>query len=469
MIPNVRAALHNKSAVALSSVVAAIVLTTMKLVVGFSTGSLGILAEAAQSALDLVATITTLVAVRVAERAPDESHPYGHGRFESVAALFETALLLATAGWVVWLAIERLMSGSTEVDTSIWAFGVMAVSIAIDWSRSRVLMRAAREHESQALEADALHFSTDMWSSAVVIVGLALVWLGQRLPGAELLGRADAVAAIVVGAIVVWVSARLGLQTLASLVDTAPHGLVDEIRRRAESCQGVLAARRVRLRRAGNKSFADLMVTVGRTTTFAGAHEIADRVEERVHELLPNADVVVHVEPAPSPAESAAEQIQFVARQRGVEVHDVRVRQVGDRTEVDLHLELDPALTLADAHEVASGLERELLANDQRLSEVNTHLEAPETRIVRDEEITSGHPDVVRRVREVADHVAGPNATHEVRLYRSGRVTNMVLHATFPPHESIERVHEVSARIERALRAELQGVGTVLVHAEPPA
>jgi len=160
-------------------------------------------------------------------------------------------------------------------------------------------------------------------------------------------------------------------------------------------------------------------VTVARTTTFAGAHTIADGVEDAVRRVVPNADVVVHVEPTASAMESAAQQVQYVARQRGIDVHDVRVRQVGDQLEVDLHVELDPRLALAEAHAVASRLEEELMAADDRLSAVNTHLEAPEPQISQDEEVTGQRGDLVERVREIADRVAGPAATHEVRVYRS--------------------------------------------------
>src|SRR5262245_37500799 len=214
----------SKLAVALSSVLAAVVLTLLKLVVGIATGSLGLLAEAAHSGLDLVAALMTLFAVRIADREADASHPYGHGRFENVSALFETVLLLATCAWVVYEAVQRLVTGESHVEPSLWAFAVMAISVAVDWSRSRALSRAAREHGSVALEADALHFSTDIWSSAVVIVGLALVWVGQRLPDAGLLAHADAVAALAVAGIVIWISGRLGIETVASLVDTAPVG-----------------------------------------------------------------------------------------------------------------------------------------------------------------------------------------------------------------------------------------------------
>jgi cation diffusion facilitator family transporter len=189
---------------ALSSVLAAVFLTALKLVVGLMTGSLGILAEAAHSGLDLVAALVTFFAVRIADRPPDERYRYGYGKVENLSALIETLLLLITCLWIIYEAIQRLFFKPVEIEASFWAFGVMLVSIVVDVSRSRILYRAARKHNSQALEADALHFSTDIWSSAVVIVGLGLVWLSGRLgPEWAWLVKGDAVAALVVAAIVV--------------------------------------------------------------------------------------------------------------------------------------------------------------------------------------------------------------------------------------------------------------------------
>jgi divalent metal cation (Fe/Co/Zn/Cd) transporter len=238
----------------------------------------------------------------------------------------------------------------------------------------------------------------------------------------------------------------------------------------AGDVQGVLHADRVRVRRVGNKQFVDLTVAVDRTLSFARAHDVADAVEEQVRREVPDADVVVHVEPAATPSESAVERVHVVARQRGVRVHDVRVRQVGDRFEVDLHLELDPSLSLGDAHGIATDLEQALLAADPRLGAVNTHLEAP-THLSRDVEITRQSHELVGDVRRVADRLAGPGSTHEVRVYRAGTEgpagRNLVLHASLPADLDLDQVHLLSAEIERALRVELPDIGTVLVHAEP--
>ena len=214
---------REKMVVALSSVVAAIGLTSMKLVVGLLTGSLGILAEAAHSGLDMVAALMTLFAVRFASRPADASHHYGHGKVENVSAFLEAGLLILTAIWIIYEAIRRLLFHDSHVEITIWAFVVMFVSIAVDATRSRVLLQAARRTGSQALEADALHFSTDIWSSSVVIAGLLVVWLTERFSLPGWLGQADAIAALGVSGIVIWVSARLAKETIDALLDRAPE------------------------------------------------------------------------------------------------------------------------------------------------------------------------------------------------------------------------------------------------------
>src|SRR5581483_605422 len=199
-----------KQAAALSSLVAAIGLTTFKFIVGLLTGSLGILAEAAHSALDLMAALVTFFAVRISARPPDRTHLYGHGKVENISALFETLLLVATCAWIVWEAVRRLVSHRVEVEVTVWSFVVMITSIVIDVSRSRMLERAAKKYNSQALEADALHFRTDIWSSSVVILGLIAVKAGDLFPTVQFLREGDAVAALGVSVVVVWICVQLG-------------------------------------------------------------------------------------------------------------------------------------------------------------------------------------------------------------------------------------------------------------------
>lgn len=297
------AAEKDKRRVAGASVAGAVVLTVFKIVVGLGTGSLGILAEAAHSALDLVAAVMTWFAVRISGKPADRDHPYGHGKVENLSALFETVLLLATCVWIVNGAVDRLSSGKVEIEVTHWSFVVMAVSIAIDVSRSRALYRAARRYNSQALEADALHFSTDIWSSAVVILGLVCVKAAEFAPRFGWLRYADAVAAIMVAVIVIFVSYKLGMRTIRALLDTAPAGMEEKIVAAAESVPGVRDCHHVRLRYSGPQLFADVHVLVDGSQTLQQAHNLTDEVERAIESVAPNADVTVHPEPAPPAAE----------------------------------------------------------------------------------------------------------------------------------------------------------------------
>jgi cation diffusion facilitator family transporter len=291
---------REKRNAALTSVVAAIGLTTIKIIVGMFTGSLGILAEAAHSGLDLVAAIMTLLAIRISDRPADPEHNYGHGKVENLSALFETLLLLGTCVWIIYEAVQRLFFKPVELDVSIWAFIIMAISIVVDISRSRVLNRVAKKYKSQALEADGLHFSTDIWSSSVVIVGLFCVKLSEWFPKLEFLRHADAVAALAVAMIVVLVSVRLGIRTITALLDTAPKGLKEKVTGEVESIEGVVDCHNVRIRRSGAKVFLDVHILVDGGKSLQEVHDLTEKIENKIEQSIPDVDVTVHPEPQAS-------------------------------------------------------------------------------------------------------------------------------------------------------------------------
>ncbi|HUI55120.1 MAG TPA: cation diffusion facilitator family transporter [Bryobacteraceae bacterium] len=289
--------LREKQSAALTSLLAAVGLTAFKVVVGVLTSSLGILAEAAHSGLDLAAAGLTYFAVRLSGRPPDATHLYGHGKFENLSALAETLLLLITCGWIAREAVLRLLHHTVAIEVTMWSFAVMATSIVIDVSRSRVLSRAARKFHSQALEADALHFQTDVWSSAVVVLGLLAVKAGDWWPPLALLRNGDAVAALGVSILVVWVSLQLGRRTVDALLDTAPAGMEQRIGAAVEGIEGVRDCHNVRIRYSGPILFIDLHVLVDGAQTLAQAHELTETIESVIQEIAPRADVTVHPEP----------------------------------------------------------------------------------------------------------------------------------------------------------------------------
>jgi len=288
---------REKQHVAGSSVLAAFFLVAFKAIIGFTTGSLGILAEALHSGLDLVAALITFFAVRISSLPADREHHYGHGKYENLSALVETLLLLLTCFWIFHAAIKRIITGHVDVQVTVWSFLVMVVSIIVDVSRSRRLFAVARKHNSQALEADALHFSTDIWSSAVVILGLACVAMSDWFKNADFLHYADAVAAILVGLIVVQVSFKLGVRTVQALLDSAPAGLEKEVIHAVEKIPGVKNCHHVRVRSSGAKVFIDLHVLMDGSKSLHDAHRLTEEIERRIREIVPNVDVTVHPEP----------------------------------------------------------------------------------------------------------------------------------------------------------------------------
>ncbi len=281
----------------MSSVIAALGLTGFKLIIGLTTGSLGILAEAAHSGLDLMAAVMTFLAVRISAKPADSSHLYGHGKAENLSALFETLLLLVTCFWIIYEATHRLLFHPIHLKITFWSFAVMTTSIVVDVSRSRILYRAAKKYNSQALEADALHFSTDIWSSYVVILGLICVKISGHIPSMPFLHQADSVAAIMVGLIVVYISISLGIRTVQALLDVAPSGIEKKIISAVEILTGVTDCHNVRVRYSGSQLFVDVHVLVDGDQTLKEAHDLTEEIEGTIRRLIPNADVTVHPEP----------------------------------------------------------------------------------------------------------------------------------------------------------------------------
>ena len=447
---------------------AAVALTGLKLAAGLVTGSIAVLAEAAHSALDLVATLMTLFAVRVADKPPDSEHQYGHGKVEHLSALFEIGLLAITCIWIFYESIQRLISGERHVQLTIWAFAVMLLSIAVDYWRSRALGRAAKKYHSDALAADALHFRTDIWSSLIVLLGLSLV-LAQDVAGLpEVLGSADAIAALVVGAIVVSISGRLAKTTIDALLDRAPEMVGQEIGRAVQSIKGVQELRRMRLRRSGNRIFADLVVGVPRTTTFADAHELTERIEGAISHAVPRTDAVIHFEPVAGRDESAVDQIHYLAHQQGVQAHAVHVREVDGELDANLHVELDPGMSLDQAHGVATKLEEAVRAANPSITSVNTHLEVAKSATGPHTEVTDERQLLIDQITRLADSVAGNGSCHFIRVYESAQSRiDLVLHCTLPAELPIRPVHDISTEVEMRLREEIAHLDNVLVHVEP--
>lgn len=455
-----------KQAVALSSAIAAAVLATLKIIVGVLTGSLGILSEAAHSGLDLVAAVVTYLSVRVSDKPADVDHPFGHGKIEHLSAFIETALLLVTCGWIVWEAANRLFFRQVHVQPSAWAVAVMFISIVIDTFRSRALSRVAQKYHSQALEADALHFSTDVYSSSVVIVGLVLVYVAE-LKNIPWLRHADPIAALVVAGIVVYLSVRLGRRTVDALVDAAPEGASARISEAVSRVPGVLNHDRIRVRQSGPRLFVDFQIMLESNIPFEHAQSVVNVVEAKVHELYPTADVVVRAAPREPASGDLVERIRSIAHRENFQIHDVTAVDVKGRVNVNLDLELDPALRLDAAHELASRLENEIKRELPEVIEVNIHIEPLTKRVEAGDESRRARAAIEKKLLKIARETPGVLDCHALEAHQVGENILVSLHATVEPDLSVTRVHDITEDLEFKFRKAFPSIFKVNIHAEP--
>ena len=450
-----------KQNVALSSVFASAAMTVMKLVVGLMTGSLGILSEAAHSLLDMGAAMLTWFAVRIGDQPADERHPYGHGKVESVSALIETGLLFVTAAWIIKEAVTRLLAESSpEVETTWWSVGVIVVSILIDIGRSRALSKVAKETGSQALEADALHFSSDILSSTAVLIGLGLVWWGWP--------KGDAVAALGVAAFVLLAGWRLGSRTIDVLVDAAPQGIAEHIERIAAATPGIARVEAVRARPAGPAVFAEVVIKVARTLHLEQVEAVRRAVIERLRRELPEVQPVVIAEPLALDDESISETVRVLAAARGLTVHHVGVAAISGRPHLSFDLEVDEGLTIVAAHAVASELETALAAELGADVTIDTHIDP------RRASNFSGAAPSAERLEGITAAIAAAaaadglvGAVHHLEVQEREDGLYVSFHCLFPDHAPIGQVHQATVRLEHRLRDAVAGVSRVVVHAEP--
>jgi cation diffusion facilitator family transporter len=445
--------------IALVSVAAALALIAIKLVTGLATGSLGLLSEAAHSGTDLVAALLTFFAVGVAGRPADRGHPYGHGKAEHLAALAEASVLVALSLFIAVRAVERLVEGTAKVDATWYALVVIVVVIVIDASRATVSMRGARRYGSAALATNALHFGSDLAGSVAVLVGLLLARAGHP--------EWDSAAALFVAALVLAAAARIIRGNVDVLMDRAPAREVEYARSAIEALGPRVQLRRLRMRRAAGRHFADVVIGVPPAAAVEQGHAAANAVEAAVERAVPGADVVVHVEPQESEAALRERAHAAALRVGGVrEIHNIVVLEIGDRTELSLHLKLPGTLSLAEAHDLATRVEREILASVPEVDTVQTHLEplaepAPGRRVphadLRDES------DSVRRiVREATG--AEPR---ELRFLDTSEGLVAFLTLGLDAEGALADAHARASEIEERIRRRHPEIADVIVHTEP--
>jgi cation diffusion facilitator family transporter len=460
---------REKKRAALLSVGSAMLLVSLKTFLVLRTGSLGVLSEALHSGLDLLAAIITFLSVRMSDLPADEKHPYGHGKVENFSAFVETGLLVLTALYIVYEAFDRLFFRTVHIQPSLTAILVLFCALAIDLTRARALRNVAKKYVSEALEADALHFSTDVWSTTVVIAGIALVWAGEawNLPW---LIYADALAGLAVAGVILWVGSRLGRRTLDALLDAAPEGLQQEIARAVSRMDGVLDVDRVRVRRAGNRHFVDATVSVARTASLEQVHALSDAIEKRIGEIVPS-DVMVHAEPRAPQGEHLFEAIRAVAQRKGLAIHDVTALQQDGKLYIELHLEVDENLSLREAHRQATELEEEILKIRDGSADVNIHIEplgrhiaTPDTGIGEMKQLSHLVEDFINTLPKEYDELVN---CHNVRVRQVEHRILVSCHCTMKGALPITQIHDVTGALEDRVKEEFPQIARVTIHPEP--
>jgi len=390
---------------------------------------------------------------------------------ENLSALAETALLLLTCAWIIYEAVDRLFFNPRQVEASLWAVGVMLVSIVVDFSRSRMLLAVAKKHNSQALEADALHFSTDIWSSLVVLAGLGALALADLVAPTSALRpwllRADSLAALAVSGIVVWVSWRLGSQAVDVLLDAGVQEATGQIERAMLALPGVTGVRRVRVRSSGPASFVDMRLLVQPGLDAHEAHQVAQKAREAVRELLHDADVMVEVNPQEEGTSGLLERVRAVAARFSLSAHDIQVRQHDDGLALDLHAEVPGSLSLIDAHDRVTVMEAALRRELGPTLSVVTHIEPAGAHPTPLPEHGEAAQALRQAIADIVEETTGVCDLHKLELHRSGARFGASFHCRMHPETPITSAHDLTIKLEASLRARLPQLVRVTIHMEP--
>jgi cation diffusion facilitator family transporter len=449
-----------KTNVAAISIFASAGMAAAKFAVGIAIGSLALISEALHSSVDVIATVITWLVVRVSDQPADEEHHYGHGKFESLSALFVIALLYVLAGGILVESWSRLREGAAPPTISAIPFVVLVIDIAVNFWRARALHRTARETRSQALAADALHFASDVLGSIAVIIGLVLTGLGYLW--------GDSAAAIAVAVMISILGLRLGRSTVETLLDRAPAGASEKAVAAIRSVPGVVGVERLRARMVGPTHFIDAIAKVPRTYPIDRVEAIKKAAQAAVSEALGDADLTFTAVPVARDNESVRERIMVIARNSGLAIHHVTVHDLGEKLIVGIDLEVDGDMELAAAHEVTRVLERNIREDFGEDVEVDTHIEPLEPELPHG---TDAAPERVEAIKAALARFAGNGAIHDIHNVRvrdtdAGEIVNF--HCRAAPSMSVIKVHENVDEIERALRRAFPSIKRVISHAEPP-
>ncbi|EKS42818.1 cation diffusion facilitator family transporter [Afipia clevelandensis] len=449
-----------KQQVAAISIAASASMAAVKFAVGVAIGSIALISEALHSSIDLIATIVTWIVVRVSDKPADAEHHYGHGKLESLSALGVIALLYILAGGIVVESYSRLREGAAPPTLTALPFVVLIVDIAVNFWRARALHKTAMETRSQALEADALHFASDVLGSFAVIIGLGLAAFGYTW--------GDSAAAIAVAVLISILGLRLGKSTIETLLDRAPDGAAEKAEDAIRAIPGVVDVERLRVRMVGARHFVDATVQVPRTYPIDRIDGIKRKAQDAVLNVLHDADLTFTAVPVARSNESVRDRIMVIARNSALAIHHVTVHDLGDKLTVSIDLEVDGDMQLNQAHDIAHGLEHAIRDEFGADVEVDTHIEPLEPELPQGTDAAPARVEAIQQA--LAQYAANGGAIHDVHNVRvrdteAGEIVNF--HCRAMPSMSVIEVHHKVDEIERALRRAFPTVKRVISHAEP--
>lgn len=451
---------NEKQAVARNSMIASGLLAMGKFVAGIFTGSIGLISEGIHSFTDFIATSITWWAVRVSDKPADDEHHFGHGKVENLAAMFEVLLLVAAASWIIYEAVNSLLGEAHQIVAAPVVIAVLLVSIVVDYFRVKALNRVAKATDSAALEADALHFFSDMLSSGVVLLGMVFVLFG--------FARADALAALVVACFILFAALKLGKRSFDSLIDTAPVGTREDIATLLNNFPAVLAVENIRLRNAGATLFIEVSVGVCRTLPLERITALKQNIAARLVQQFGNAEVRVIAIPQARSDEDIATRIRILAANHGAVVQNLSLHQLSDHMAIGMDLLVPANASVEQAHDIASTVEDALRQALGENSEIETHLEPQTPDWLTSQDVPPEELAKIQQMLKVSAKQDGlVQDIHDIRARETTQGVIVNFHCRVLPALSISAAHEAVDRIERQLRIQFPAISRVVGHVEP--
>lgn len=456
---------QKKIKVALHSLYAAVIITIIKIIAAYFSGSLGVLSEVFNSGIDIFVCLVTIFSIKYSSRPPDADHNYGHEKIENFSALFQVFILFITSAYIIYEAINRLfINKNTEVKISIWIFAALIISIVIDFYRARILRRVASETKSNALEADALHFSSDILSSGVVIIGLILVYF-------NISKIADTIAALIVTFIIIYLGYKLSKKSIDSLMDRVPAGLNEKVKYETLLIKGVEGIQSFRIRSSGSKIYIDMTIRISRLVPFSKAHDIMDNVEKKINELIENADVVIHSEPVETRNETINDKIRMIVNDFGLKCHDIFSHKIDNEIYSELHIEVDNTNDLTKAHSMITEIEEKIKKDIDVISHLKIHIDEPSEIVFDTKDITKISNEIVKEVKSILDKCEDVISSDDIQVISTNGKIRISMNCVFNYIHSFDEVHDIVTVLESKIYLNLKEhypkLSNVIIHAEP--